>query len=72
MNDVVSNADLDGAIHTVDRLIDALRQLQAHGIAPSVEEMALASLHDGDGDPLRTVARLSLLLAVTLQRLAAQ
>jgi hypothetical protein len=72
-NDIVSNADLAGAIDTVDRLVDALRELQAHGIAPGVEEMALASITDGDdNDPLLVLARVSLLLAVALQRLASQ
>jgi hypothetical protein len=53
VTDIVSTEDLAGAIHTLDRLIDTLRELQAHGVAHSVEEMALADLHDDD-DPLRT------------------
>ena len=71
-HNVIHDEDLIGAIETVERLISMMRELQARGIAPTVEEMALASVHEDDGDPLRTVARLSLLLAVALQRAAAQ
>jgi hypothetical protein len=69
--DIVQTADLDGAVESVDRAVAMLRELHSHGIAPDVSTMALASISDADSEDWRRVlARTSLMLAVSLARLA--
>lgn len=68
----ITTENLQGANETVDTLVATLRELHTHGLSASVEEMALASVaeYGSDNEPLRVLARTSLLLAVCLNRLA--
>jgi hypothetical protein len=67
---VIANENLLGAIESVDTLVALLRETQARGDAPSIEDLALSCLQDDEDDPRRLIARLSLMLAAALVRAA--
>ena len=69
----ISTDNLAGAIESVDRAVSILKELHANGIAPSVGEMAWASIADADTEDVKVVlARNALMLSVALQKLADQ
>ena len=46
--EVIPVADLQGAIETLSMLVSLVRQVQASGVAPSVEELTLSMLTHPD------------------------
>jgi hypothetical protein len=67
---IISDADLQGAIDSLDTIIAGLRCAQKAGIACSVEDLTLITLADPDDAASR--ARTALILSVALMRLAEQ
>ncbi len=65
---LIGNADIDGAITSLDMMLEHLHTLQTQGRLPGVEELTLGLLADSAPDRI-TMGRHALLMAIALHRL---